>query len=127
MAGALSGGEYVERLYQAMAAEAADELAGSEQRAAKRALRKAELKVREVSAGVTGHLPQIRALAISCSVICLKVCDAVIKHTSRSAANTVYAALRVSEGEKSLLECKAVANPESHDTSVLSSSQTSKA
>ena len=46
MAGALSGPEYVERLFQAMAAEAADELAASEQRAAKRALRKAELKVR---------------------------------------------------------------------------------
>ncbi|KAK9832645.1 hypothetical protein WJX81_006656 [Elliptochloris bilobata] len=46
VAGALSGAEYVERLYQAMAAEAADELAASEQRAAKRALRKAELKAR---------------------------------------------------------------------------------
>ena len=46
MAGALSGAEYVARLLQAMAAEAADELAASEQRAAKRALRKAELKVR---------------------------------------------------------------------------------
>ncbi len=45
MAGALSEAEYAERLYQAMAAEAADELAASEQRAAKRALRKAELKV----------------------------------------------------------------------------------
>ena len=48
VAGALSGAEYVERLFQAMAAEAADELAASEQRAAKRALRKAELKVRGV-------------------------------------------------------------------------------
>ena len=48
MAGALAGGEYVERLFQAMAAEAADELAASEQHAAKRALRKAELKVRGV-------------------------------------------------------------------------------
>jgi len=45
VAGALSEAEYAERLYQAMAAEAADELAASEQRAAKRALRKAELKV----------------------------------------------------------------------------------
>lgn len=51
VAGALSGGEYVERLYQAMAAEAADELAASEQRAAKRALRKAELKVRGILRG----------------------------------------------------------------------------
>ncbi len=46
VAGALSEAEYAERLYQAMASEAADDLAASEQRAAKRALRKAELKVR---------------------------------------------------------------------------------